>query len=185
MLPDDAIPIATVRSVKAPSRELRLKHVLNEAQLTHLCKVGLDWVWCRGASAAQGKRFRVQAIRLVHEELLVQLAAGVSRDVVAQLRSATVYLEPSPENLAMLDLGQDTPDVVGMRVEHADGRSLGKVTELLETPAHPILCIKASDGRQWMLPCIDVAVLAIDEAAQVITVVDDITPFALASDASD
>lgn len=178
MLPDDAIHIATVRSVKPPKRELRLKPTLSEAQLDYLAEVGLEWLWIEWPGATQGKRCRVDQAKLLSGDILVRLGAGISRDKVAQMRGAAVYIEPTAENRELHHV-DEALDLTGMTVQKANGQYLGQVVAFMDSPAHPLVRIACEDGQLWLLPCIDEAILDIDADKKMLTVVDDLTPFAL------
>ncbi len=46
-------------------------------------------------------------------------------------------------------------DLLGLSVETASGRPLGTVREVLETPAHEILALRAPDGGEVLVPLVD------------------------------
>lgn len=46
-------------------------------------------------------------------------------------------------------------DLLGLPVETVSGRPLGEVSDVLETPAHEILAVRAPDGGQLLVPLVD------------------------------
>ena len=62
-------------------------------------------------------------------------------------------------------------DLIGLRVETAAGHHLGEVSDVLETPAHEVLEIRAPDGSSLLVPLVD-ELVTVDEKAGVARVVD-------------
>lgn len=62
-------------------------------------------------------------------------------------------------------------DLEGCEVTTDTGRSLGAITEIVDTPANDIWI--AFDGeREWLIPVLESTVLRVDLAARVVTVAD-------------
>jgi 16S rRNA processing protein RimM len=61
-------------------------------------------------------------------------------------------------------------DLIGMAVTTPDGMLRGEVIDVPNYGASDLLDIRLADGRQSLVPLRDVAVLAIDETARLITV---------------
>jgi 16S rRNA processing protein RimM len=59
-------------------------------------------------------------------------------------------------------------DLLGIAVETAAGRHLGEVSDVLETPAHEILQVRAPDGSTLLLPLVDEVVTVEDGVLRVI-----------------
>jgi 16S rRNA processing protein RimM len=49
-------------------------------------------------------------------------------------------------------------DLLGLPVETASGRPVGAVRDVLETPAHEILAVRAPDGEDVLIPLVDALV---------------------------
>ena len=63
-------------------------------------------------------------------------------------------------------------DLIGLSVRNEQGIALGKVTGLIEAPAHDVLRVAADDGsgREQLIPFIEPIVRAVDAAGGLITV---------------
>ncbi|TWE13133.1 ribosome maturation factor RimM [Rudaeicoccus suwonensis] len=60
-------------------------------------------------------------------------------------------------------------DLIGLRVEHRDGRLLGEVTDLLDRPAQDLLEVRLTDGRTAFVPFVEQLVPEVDvEAGRVV-----------------
>ena len=46
-------------------------------------------------------------------------------------------------------------DLLGLPVETASGRPVGEVRDVLETPAHEIVAVRAPDGSDVLIPLVD------------------------------
>jgi ribosomal 30S subunit maturation factor RimM len=112
----------------------------------------------------------------------VDFTAGASRDMIARLRHALVLLprekrRPRPGALPSLQ------DMLGMRVELANGKLLGSVFEVVETPAGGAIRMTLPDKRTAALPCVDAVIKKVDVDSGVITVTDP-EPFMVTDDAA-
>lgn len=59
-------------------------------------------------------------------------------------------------------------DLLGLPVETAAGRHLGEVSDVLESPAHEILQMRAPDGSSLLLPLVDEVVTVEDGILRVV-----------------
>jgi 16S rRNA processing protein RimM len=62
-------------------------------------------------------------------------------------------------------------DLLGLRAETASGRLLGTVDDVLETPAHEVLQVRAPDGKALLVPLVE-ELVEVDEDGGVVRVVD-------------
>lgn len=53
-------------------------------------------------------------------------------------------------------------DLIGMKVESDDGKSLGILSDVLQTGANDVYVVKRSDGSELLLPVIDDCILDVD-----------------------
>jgi 16S rRNA processing protein RimM len=60
-------------------------------------------------------------------------------------------------------------DLLGLPVETASGRPIGEVSDVIESPAHEILVVRAPDGSDVLIPLVD-ELLGLDDG--VVVVVD-------------
>jgi len=94
---------------------------------------------------------------------------------LAQTREAAIALQ----GLELLAAGGELDalpfyrvgDLIGLRVETAAGLLLGEVGDVLETPAHEILQVRAPDGASLLLPLVE-ELVSVDAEAGVLRVVD-------------
>lgn len=61
-------------------------------------------------------------------------------------------------------------DLIGLQVEEEDGNSLGELTEVLQTGANDVFVIKATGGKEILIPYIDDCVKKIDMEERKVTV---------------
>jgi 16S rRNA processing protein RimM len=92
-------------------------------------------------------------------------AAGLVGSEIAVWRE---QLPPLPENEFYWS------DLVGLEVQDLEGRSLGRVRELIETPAHDMLVV--SGEREQLIPYVGPIVRSVDLAAGQIRVDWDSAP---------
>lgn len=56
-------------------------------------------------------------------------------------------------------------ELVGLRVEHVDGRTLGEVVGLEAAPAHDLLMVRTAGGATWPVPFVRAIVPVVDVPA--------------------
>lgn len=118
-----------------------------------------------------GRDSEVATCRPHQGRLLVRFTHVSDRTAAELLRGAAVEAAP----VATDDL--DTfliAELVGARVEDADGTDLGTVSALIELPpaaGYDLLEVTRDDGRTWLLPDADELVEARDEDGTVVLVV--------------
>ena len=61
-------------------------------------------------------------------------------------------------------------DLIGLDVVTAREESLGKVEGLIETGANDVLCVRAGDGKEHLLPFVSAVILDVDLAVRRIRV---------------
>lgn len=101
--------------------------------------------------------------------LVAQLADVADRDAAEALKGLLVgvpreALPPAGENEYYWD------DLVGLEVVNVRGERLGEVASLLETGANDVLCVRADDGKELLLPFVGAVVLDVDLAQKRIRV---------------
>lgn len=103
------------------------------------------------------------------DRLVVKFAGFASRNDTERLRGALlkVPVEWSPP----LADGEYWPhELEGMKVSSAEGRELGRVSEVLETRAHDTLLVSGGEPGEFMVPFVSEFVVEVDVKARVITV---------------
>lgn len=133
--------------------------------------------WWLGASPRQPEMRDVQVMqsRLHVDEVVAQLMGVADRDAAEALKGATVHIRRS--HFPALDDNEFYwVDLIGLNVENLHGEALGKVSELMDNGAHPIMVVQAeevsADGkpRQWLIPFVEHFVPTVDVAARRIVV---------------
>jgi 16S rRNA processing protein RimM len=111
----------------------------------------------------------VRDARLHSGAIVAQLEAIDDRETAAALRGADVGIEQSA--LPELKAGEHYREaLVGLDVVNRAGESLGRVSAVLDSPAHALLEVVAGDGRKRLIPAVAAIVDAIDVDAGLVRV---------------
>lgn len=101
----------------------------------------------------------------------VQFAGINDRDAAAELTGGLVGVRRSALPASDAEDGYYWLDLVGCTVVDADGRTVGRVTSLLETGVHDVLVIKPeNDAEDVLIPFVEQYVGAVDMSARKISV---------------
>jgi 16S rRNA processing protein RimM len=120
-------------------------------------------------SGGRRSEVEVETCSGVGDRLVVKLVGFESRDEVEKLRGSLLKV---PEEWAPpLADGEYWPhELEGMRVISAEGRELGRVSEVLENPAHDTLLVSGGEPGEFMVPFVSEFVVEVDAKVRVITV---------------
>ena len=55
-------------------------------------------------------------------------------------------------------------DLIGLRVENGQGDTLGEVTDMMDIGAHDVLCVRAPDGAELLIPFVSRHIIAVQLA---------------------
>ena len=115
-----------------------------------------------------GERRRILASRQTPKGFLVDLRGIEDRDLAASLRGSELLLDR--EELDAPDEEEFyVDDLVGLAVYDEAGTSIGRIADVLETPAHEILIIKDGEMAERYVPFTHEYVPMIDtEAGRVV-----------------
>jgi 16S rRNA processing protein RimM len=115
-------------------------------------------------------RRKVLSMRYVGKTPVLLVEGIRTRDEAESLSGDEVYVERD----ALAPLGDDgyyVDEITGFTVADETGSRIGKVSGILDNPAHDILRIcPARGGDELLLPMVDVFVIAIDQGRREITV---------------
>jgi 16S rRNA processing protein RimM len=132
----------------------------------------LDYTTWWLAPAGDADAWRALTVRSArqHADTLVAALDGVAdREAALQWRGAWVAVPrsalPSPKAGEFY-----WSDLVGLAVVNRAAETLGRVSKVLETGAHPVLQVESEDGAERLIPVVAAYVDGIDPAAGRITV---------------
>jgi 16S rRNA processing protein RimM len=123
-----------------------------------------------GASDSHPQRFKVVQVGAGRrEEVRLTLAGVADRESADRLRGKLVMTEAS--QLEALPAGEYYSfQLVGCRVEAADGRRVGTVREIWPTGAVDVLVVEDERGVQQLIPAVERQLLEVDLAARRIVI---------------
>lgn len=124
--------------------------------------------WWLGAEP-QWCSYEIEQFELRGRSVLVRFAGVEDRSSAEQL--CGLYVAAPRERLpAGADNEYYWADLLGLEVLNLAGDRLGKVTELMSTGAHDVLCLSDEQGRQRLLPFVEPVVREVDLDAKRIRV---------------
>ncbi len=166
------------RAVDGERRRLRVGRVVRPHGVRGLLKV--KWIAPEVSLAAgttvylgegaDAEPLRVAAVSALKPPFLLVTVDGCTTVEGAEaLRGSTLWMAKA----ALPELEGDAyyvADLLGMRVESADGEPLGEVVEVIETGAADVYVVRG-DGGEVLLPATREVVRRVDLAARLIVVV--------------
>lgn len=121
-----------------------------------------------GADADSARPLAVEALRAMPTKqgttVLVRFVGIASPEAAEGLRGQGVYADAA----VLPPLSDDEyflHDALGLAAEDTDGRPLGRVVDVLEMPAHPVLVVETAAGDRVMVPAVPAFVATLDTAA--------------------
>lgn len=112
----------------------------------------------------QEKAVVVSSLRPHKRFLLIRLQGCDSMTAAEEWIGADACVDPG-------DLPPTGPDeiyhheLLGMHVATVDGRELGRVVEILETPAHDVCTVRGA-GREYLIPLVAQVIREVDKVHQ-------------------
>jgi 16S rRNA processing protein RimM len=110
----------------------------------------------------------VENARMNKEWVILKLAGIDDRDAADGLREAWLQV-PEAEAIPLEEGEVYLYQLIGLAVREADGRELGRLEEIIETPANDVYVVRGPFG-ELLLPDIAEVILDIDVAAGVMQV---------------
>jgi 16S rRNA processing protein RimM len=111
---------------------------------------------------------QVERARLSKGGLLLKLRDVESREAAAALRGHILFV-PAAEAMPLPKGSYYWHEIIGLEVRTTDGRSLGSVTEILETGSNDVYVVR-DEGHEVLVPAIAEVVRDVDVAGGIITV---------------
>jgi 16S rRNA processing protein RimM len=96
--------------------------------------------------------------------MLVKLASVPDRNAAESLRSQWLFILEE-EAIPLSEHENYAHDLIGLAVETTDGEVLGRLTEILYTPANDVYIVSGSAG-ELLLPALQNVVLSVDLTAR-------------------
>jgi len=120
--------------------------------------------WIQARADGEWQLRGVTGARAHGNALVATLAGVVSREDAERLRGAMVGV-PRAALPALREGEMYWADLEGLCVVNRDGLELGRVVELMDNGAHPILRVRGGEGEERLIPCVPAHVDGIDVAA--------------------
>lgn len=121
------------------------------------------WWLASAADAEAWRAFKVITARLHGDTVVAALEGVADREAAFNWRGA--WLGVPRASLPEPDAGEFYwSDLVGLAVFNRQQQAFGRVSKVLETGAHPVLCVESEQGLERLIPVVDVYVDAIDPA---------------------
>lgn len=156
--------VAKVRSVQAPRREARL----DETPPYVWPDPAPEWIHAKMGGAAP-RRLKVAETNRDGKTVVLELAAGVPREVIAALKGVDLVV-PKEEAERCRAGKWYAPEWRGYSVLGGDAEVLGVVREVWTGPANAVMIVETGSGDRWALPVIDEVVLAVDRETHEVTI---------------
>ena len=117
--------------------------------------------WVRPKSRTEWRSMEVQSARLHGDSVIAQLAGIDDRDAALALKGSELGVPR--EALPAAGEGEIYwSDLVGLQVVNGEGRVLGRVQEIVEHGAHPLLQVVSESGATRLIPYVSAVVDALD-----------------------
>lgn len=168
MKPDDLVVVGYISGAYGLNGWVRIKPYSGDADaLLHARTWWLDKPDFHDVEMMQSK---------VHSgDVVAQLMGVAGRDAAEALKGAAVQVSRS-HFPALANDEFYWVDLIGLEVENLQGQHLGRVTDMMDNGAHPILRITAPASatadkpHELLIPFVDQFVKTVDQAAKRITV---------------
>ncbi len=104
---------------------------------------------------------KITGVRGHDRELIIHLDGLDTPEATARFRNAMVYVKAS--ELPELPEGEYYHhQLLGLAVVDEAGQPLGELTDILETGANDVYVVKASDGKELLLPAVEDVILDVN-----------------------
>jgi len=168
LIPDDLVLVGHVTGAYGIQGWVRIRPYSSDADaMLHARTWWLDKPVLRDVDMMQAK---------IHgEDVVAQLMGVADRNAAEALKGATVQVRRSHFPV-LSDNEFYWVDLIGLEVGNLQGENLGKVVDLMDNGAHPILKViaaSATEGekpKEWLIPFVDQFVKTVNQADKKITV---------------
>ena len=168
-IPDDLVPVGYIAGAFGIHGGVRIKPFSADADaLLHVRRWWLDKPELHDVDMQQAQRHA--------DEVVAQLVGIADRDVAEALKGALVQISRR-HFPALPDNEYYWIDLIGLTVKNLQDESLGTVSGLMESGAHPILRVVVPDvsgvetkQREILIPFVDHFIKTIDQSAKFVLV---------------
>lgn len=126
--------------------------------------------WGAAKRASDIRELNVCAVRYQKGKAIIRLENIEDRNAAEKLTNLEFFIRESE----LVDPGEGSfyfRDLIGLRVKNfKDGNVLGRVSDIIENPAHTIIEIEKTDGKMAMIPFVDQFIKNVSITEGVITV---------------
>jgi 16S rRNA processing protein RimM len=127
----------------------------------------IDFLKLKGPDGVM-KTFQISSAALHGKKFIISFEGYDNINQVLPLVGHEIYV--NRDQLPALTEGEYYwCDLVGVRVETDDGRSLGELAEIIETGSNDVYVVRGG-GREYLIPALEEVVLKIDLAAGIMKV---------------
>lgn len=170
------VEVGVVRSVQPARRQVRVTPVAHEVKALDRAK----WIWVVFRQGREA-RCRVEAVETAGAERLLRFVPGISKDVVASMRGATLEVEAEAGSETSAEV-VDVAELPGLEVYDKAGKRMGVVLAVYASPASQAFEVEKENGRTLLLPVIPEVIEAVDREKGAMTL-RDIAPYAVEEEA--
>ena len=166
-VPDDLVHVGHVTGAYGIKGWVRIRPYSADADaMLHAKTWWLDKPSLRDVDMLQAKQHG--------EDVVAQLVGVADRDAAEAIKGAAVQVRRSHFPVLSND-EYYWVDLIGLAVVNLEGDTLGKVVDLMDNGAHPILRVQESDPesskpREWLIPFVDQFVKTVDQQGNTISV---------------
>ncbi|MBI4829961.1 MAG: 16S rRNA processing protein RimM, partial [Candidatus Lindowbacteria bacterium] len=151
------ILIGRIVSVNIPKRQLRISPATSHPErFNELRELRLRTKEGRRVSLA------ILGVRVVPGVIIARVESNEDAEI-ALSRGADVVV-PLSERFRLPENEYYVDDLIGLIVKDTEGKVIGRLTEIWETPAHDIYQVLDDAGHEILLPAIDDVILNVDIA---------------------
>lgn len=123
----------------------------------------------RGADSAEIKQYHLKGVRIQQNHALVKFEGVVNRNQAELMRGMLVMI-PFEEAAPLGEGEHYLYQLIGLDVHTEDGKSLGKVIEIIETGANDVYVTQSEDYGEVLIPATSETILKTDVEAGILTV---------------
>ena len=115
------------------------------------------------------ERLVIESVRYFKQMVILKFKGKDDIEDVQRLKGARLFIER--DQAVELEEGEYLiPDLIGMKVVADDGNDLGELSDVIQTGANDVYCVKTPSGEKVLLPAIDQCILSIDTKKNIMTV---------------